>query len=40
MEKVRVFWKIQHKCCRIGSKMFKINVEIVERKKLKWPTPL
>ena len=39
-EKVCVFWKILHKCCRIGTKPFKINGEMAKKNKLEVGNPL
>ena len=39
MEKVGVFWKIQHKCSRIGTKMFIIDGEMEEKNELEVDNP-
>ena len=39
-EKVGVFRKIQHKCCRIGTKPFKISGEMAKKNKLEVGNPL
>ena len=39
--KVAVFWKIWHKCCKIGSKMVKIDGEMAENNEIEvCTTPL
>ena len=32
--KVGVFWKIELKCCRIGTKPFKISAEMAKKNEL------
>ena len=39
MEKVGVFWKIQHKCSKIGIKMFKLMEKWLRIMNLKWQPP-
>ena len=39
MEKVGVFWKIQHKCSKIGIKMFKLMEKWLRIMNLKFAIP-